>query len=187
VRRIEAATGARALALVQNEEKAMDQMAALLKSDRSQLQSRVQKLIERQKELEREIEMLQGRLNAGQAGELLSQVQDAAGVKVLAVEIPGSDAKGLREMADQFRERLQSGVVVLGCKADDKASLLVAVTKDLTGLLHAGQLIRPLAEQVGGKGGGRPDLAQAGGNRPELLTAALEGVRDLVCATLKGA
>uniref|UniRef100_UPI003D8130C4 alanine--tRNA ligase n=1 Tax=Trichloromonas sp. TaxID=3069249 RepID=UPI003D8130C4 len=186
VRRIEAATGARALAIVQSEEKSMDQMAALLKSDRPQLQARLQKLLERQREMEREIEMLQGRLNAGQAGELLSQIQDAAGVKLLAVEITGSDAKGLREMADQLRDRLQSGVVVLGCKADDKASLLVAVTKDLTGRLHAGNIIRVLAEQVGGKGGGRPDLAQAGGSQPENLAAALGGAKEVICAALQG-
>jgi len=186
VRRIEAATGARALALVQNEEKAMDQMAALLKSDRPQLQIRLQKLLERQKEMEREIEMLQGRLNAGQAGELLDKVQDAAGIKLLAVEISGSDAKGLRELADQLRDRLQSGVVILGCKTDDKASLLVAVTKDLTGRLHAGQIIRVLAEQVGGKGGGRPDLAQAGGSQPENLGAAIGGAGDVVRAALQG-
>jgi alanyl-tRNA synthetase len=184
VRRIEAATGARALTIVQAEEKSMDQMAALLKSDRPQLQTRLQKLIERQKEMEREIEMLQGRLHAGQAGELLNQVQDVDGIKLLAVEVSG-DAKGLREMADQLRDRLQSGVVVLGSKADGKASLLVAVTKDLTGRLQAGQIIRPLAEQVGGKGGGRPDLAQAGGNQPENLGAAIAGARAVISAALR--
>ncbi len=186
VRRIEAATGARALAIVQGEEKTMDQMAGLLKIDRPQLQPRLQKLLERQKELEREIEMLQGRLNAGQAGELLSQVQEAAGVKLLAVEINGSDAKGLREMADQLRDRLQSGVVVLGCQSDGKASLLVAVTKDLTERLHAGKIIGVLAQQVGGKGGGRPDLAQAGGSQPQHLSAALGSAKDVILGALQG-
>jgi len=185
VRRIEAATGARALEVVQNEEQTMDQMANLLKSDRSQVPTRLQKFLERQKELEREVELLQGKLSAGQAGELLDRVQDADGVKVLAAEIPGGDAKGLREMADRLRDRLQSGVVVLGSQSDGKANLLVAVTRDLAGRLHAGELIRSLAEQVGGKGGGRPDLAQAGGNRPEQLAAALSGARELICTTLR--
>ena len=186
VRRIEAATGARALALVQEEEQTLEQLAALLKSDRPLVQSRLQKLLERQKELEREVEMLQGRLNAGQAAELLDRVQEIDGIKLLAVPIPGADAKGLRELADQLRDRLGSGVVILGSPADGKANLLVAVTKDLTGRLHAGNLIRVLAEQVGGKGGGRPDLAQAGGNRPELLAQTLDGAPELIRAALQG-
>nr|WP_276609585.1 alanine--tRNA ligase [Desulfuromonas acetexigens] len=186
VRRIEAATGARALALVQEEEQTLEQLAALLKSDRPLVQSRLQKLLERQKELEREVEMLQGRLNAGQAAELLDRVQEIDGIKLLAVPIPGADAKGLRELADQLRDRLGSGVVILGSPADGKANLLVAVTKDLTGRLHAGNLIRVLAEQVGGKGGGRPDLAQAGGNRPERLAQTLDGAPELIRAALQG-
>ncbi|MEJ2200601.1 MAG: alanine--tRNA ligase, partial [Desulfuromonadaceae bacterium] len=185
VRRIEAVTGARALALVHNEEQSMSQMAALLKSDRSQLAQRLQRLLERQKELEQEVERLQSRLQAGQAGALLDRVQDVDGVKLLTAEIPGSDPKGLREMADQLRDRLQSGVLVLGCKLEDKACLLVAVTKDLNDRLHAGHLIRSLAEQVGGKGGGRPELAQAGGSQPEQLAAALAGARELVSAALR--
>ncbi len=180
VRRIEAVTGARAVELFQNQEQSITQMAALLKSDRSQLQPRLQKLLERQKELEREIETLQGRLNAGQAGNLLDQVQQVAGVKVLAARIDGSDAKGLRELADQLRDKLQSGIVILGCDQGGKANLLVAVTKDLAGRFHAGQIIRPLAERVGGKGGGRPDLAQAGGSKPENLAAALAEVGTIV-------
>ena len=89
-------------------------------------------------------------------------------------------------MADQLRDRLQSGVVVLGCQAEGKASLLVAVTKDLTERLHAGKIIRVLAEQVGGKGGGRPDLAQAGGSQPENLAAALGDAKNVILATLQG-
>jgi alanyl-tRNA synthetase len=186
VRRLEAATGARALSLVQEEEQTMEQLAALLKSDRPLVQARLQKLLERQKDLEREVEMLQSRLNAGRAVELLDQIREIDGIKLLAVQIPGADAKGLRELADQLRDRLGSGVVILGSPADGKANLLVAVTKDLTGRLHAGNLIRVLAEQVGGKGGGRPDLAQAGGNHPEQLAQALDGAGELIRTALKG-
>ncbi len=185
VRRIEAVTGARALELIQQQEEAVDRLAALLKSDRPQLGQRLEKLLERQKELEREVETLQARLNADQADDLFSQVREIEGVKILAVQVEGGDPKGLRELADKLRDKLQSGAVILGCKAGDKANLLVAVTKDLSGRLHAGQLIKQLAEMVGGKGGGRPDMAQAGGSRPDQLGAALEAVPTLVEEALK--
>ncbi len=96
-----------------------------------------------------------------------------SGVKVLSVRVDGVDGKGLRELADQLRERLPSGVIVLGSAAEGKANLLVAVTRDLTERLSAGRLVQKLAERVGGKGGGRPDLAQAGGTQPENLDQAL--------------
>ena len=180
VRRIEAVTGAKALELVQQQEEALDRLAALLKSDRPQLEVRLQKTLERQKELEREIESLQGRAMAGRAAELLAQAKDVAGVKLLAARVDGLDGKALRELADQLRERLGSGVLVLGGEAEGKAALLVAVTRDLSGRISAGELIRPLAERIGGKGGGRPDLAQAGGNRPQDLAAALAAAEEIL-------
>nr|WP_291315270.1 alanine--tRNA ligase [Desulfuromonas sp.] len=187
VRRIEAITGARAMEFVQRQEQDMDRLAALVKSDRGQIGSRLQKILERQKELEREVETLQARLNVGRSQQLVEQAREVEGVKLLAAKIDGSDAKGLRELADQLRDGLGSGVVVLGCESDGKASLLVAVTKDLAGRLHAGRIIKPLAEQVGGRGGGRPDLAQAGGSRPDQLAMALEGADGVVAEALKQA
>jgi alanyl-tRNA synthetase len=186
VRRIEAVTGARALECVQQEEATLARLAALVKSDRGQLEGRLKKLLDQQKELEREIESMQGRLNAGRASELLAQVREVEGVRLLISRTDDLDGKGLRELADQLRERLGSGVIVLGAAADDKASLLVAVTKDLTGRLQAGKLIAPLAETVGGRGGGRPDLAQAGGNLPGNLDQALSAAAPLVARTLAG-
>ncbi|WP_221252582.1 alanine--tRNA ligase [Desulfuromonas versatilis] len=186
VRRIEAVTGARALELVQHQEEAVGRIAALIKSDRNLIETRLQKMLERQRELERELESLQSRLNANAAGDLLSGVKDVAGVKVLAARIEGGDAKGLRELADQLRDKLGSGLVVLGCAEQGRANLLVGLTKDLAGRLHAGQIIKPLAEMVGGKGGGRPDLAQAGGSRPEQLSQALDSVAELVAGMLAG-
>jgi alanyl-tRNA synthetase len=180
VRRIEAVTGPRAVEVFQEQNRLLDQLATLLKSDRGHLEGRLQKLLEHQKELEREISSLQGRLNAGQAAALLAEAREVAGVKLLAVRLDGLDGKGLRELADQLRERLGSGVVVLGSAFEDKANLLVAVSKDLTSSLQAGALVRPLAEQVGGKGGGRPDLAQAGGPRPEGLDKAIALAAELV-------
>jgi len=186
VRRIEAVTGAQALDLVREKEATIERMASLLKSAPDQLEGRLRKLLERQKELEREIESLQGRLSTGQAGELMAGVRQVDGIKLLATRVESMDGKALREMADRLRDRIGSGVIILGCENDGKVNLLVAVTKDLTDRLHAGKLIRPLAEKVGGKGGGRPDLAQAGGSQPDRLDQALESAEDLVGEMLSG-
>ena len=185
IRRIEATTGAGALDTVHRQEETIGRVADLLKSDRQQIELRLQKLLERQRELEREVESLQGRLSAGQAADLLAGVREIAGVKLLAERIEGADGKTLRELSDQLRERLGSGVIVLGCESGGKANLLVAVTKDLTGRLSAGDLIRNLAEKVGGKGGGRPDMAQAGGNHPEKLGEAVAAAEGLIAARLQ--
>ncbi|MBE0598655.1 MAG: alanine--tRNA ligase [Desulfuromonadales bacterium] len=184
VRRIEAVTGERALEWVQKEEETLDRLAGTLKSDRTQLEVRLHKLLERQKELEREVESLQSRLTAGRAGELLEQLRQVAGVPLLAVRVDGLDGKGLRELADQLRERLASGVIVLASAVEGKANLLVAVTRDLHGKLPAGRLVQELAAIVGGKGGGRPDLAQAGGTQPEHLDQALAAVDPLVAGIM---
>ena len=173
MRRIEAVTGSAALVAVQEQEAALERLARLLKSEPGQLETRLQRLLEQQKELEREVETLQARANASRSLQLVDQAVDVAGVRLLATRVDGLDGKGLRELADQLRERLGSGVIVLGAGDGDKANLLVAVTKDLTGRVQAGTLIKPLAEAVGGRGGGRPDLAQAGGSEPGRLDAAL--------------
>jgi alanyl-tRNA synthetase len=186
VRRIEAVTGARALEIVREQEQALERMAVLLKSDRGHLETRLQKLLEQQKEMERDLAALQSKLTSGRAGELLDQAREVKGVKVLSVRVESTDAKGLREMADRLREKLHSGVIVLGCENDGKANLLVAVTSDLTGRLHAGRLIKELAERVGGRGGGRPDLAQAGGSQPGKLDDALAAADELVEAMVVG-
>jgi alanyl-tRNA synthetase len=183
VRRIEAATGARALEFVRQEEQTLERLAGLVKSDRQQLENRLQRLIERQKELEREVEALQARLNSGRSSELLEQAREVAGTRLLTARVDGLDGKALRELADQLRDRLGSGIIVLGSEAEGKVSLLVVVTSDLTGRFQAGQLIRPLAELVGGKGGGRPELAQAGGTRPEGLDQSLAAVETLIAGT----
>ena len=183
VRRIEATTGARALEFVHQEEQTLERLAGLVKSDRTQLENRLQKLLERQKELEREVEALQARLNSGRSSELLEQAREVAGTRLLTARVDGLDGKALRELADKLRDRLGSGIIVLGGEAEGKVSLLVAVTSDLTGRFQAGQLIRPLAELVGGKGGGRPELAQAGGTRPEGLDQSLAAVETLIAGT----
>jgi len=180
VRRIEAATGERALALVRRQEQLIARIASQLKTDKSMLENRVQKLLERQKELERELETLQARLNAGASTELLSKAKDVKGVKVLATVLEGVEGAKLREFSDQLRDRLGSGILVLGVVSGDRVNLLVSVSKDLSSRIKAGDIIRPLAQQVGGSGGGKPELAQAGGTRPEQLPQAIEAAPRLV-------
>jgi alanyl-tRNA synthetase len=180
VRRIEAATGTRALGLIQQQDDSLSRMAGLVKSDRPQLETRLVKIVERQKDLERELATLESRLKAGQADDIMSKVVEIGDIKLLAAEVDSTDGKGLREMADKLRDKLGSGVVAIGCPHEGKVNLLVAVTADLTDKLHAGKLVAVLAEEVGGRGGGRPDLAQAGGSQPEKLASALSKVADLV-------
>ena len=174
VRRIEAVTGEGALHQVHQQQQTLQRLAALVKSDPQQLETRLQKLLEQQKELEKEVEQLQARANADRSGELVSQTQEVGGVKLLAVKVDGVDGKGLREFSDQLRDKLGSGVLVLAAADAEKVSLLVAVTQDLTGKVKAGELIKPLAAIVGGRGGGRPDLAQAGGPEVGKVEALLQ-------------
>ena len=155
--------------LVQQQQQALQRLADLVKSDPQKLEQRLQKMVEQQKETEKELQQLQAKANADHSGELIDQVQLVEDIKLLAVKIPGADGKGLRTFSDQLRDKLGSGVLVLVADADNKVSLLVAVTKDLTDRVKAGNLIKPLAEIVGGRGGGRPELAQAGGSATDKI------------------
>ena len=184
VRRIEALTGSGALQTVHQQDQAIRSIAHLLKSDPSKIETRIQKLLEQQKELEKEMATLQSRLNSERSGELLDQAVDINGVKLLTARTDGLDGKQMREMADQLRDKMESGVIILGGVNDGKAALLVTVSGDLTGRLQAGTIIKGLAEQVGGRGGGRPELAQAGGSAPENLEQALSSAPELVAAAL---
>nr|WP_281249711.1 alanine--tRNA ligase [Geothermobacter hydrogeniphilus] len=186
VRRIEAVTGQCALERVQQQQQVLNGAAGLIKADPEQLPQRLEKLLEQQKELEREVSRLRSELQAGQAGDLLAKTVEVAGIKVLATPVESMNGKQLREMADKLRDKLGSGVLALGCEFNGKANLLVAVSKDLTDRLHAGQLIGKLAAGIGGRGGGRPDLAQAGGSEPAKLAATLEQTTTLIKEQLGG-
>jgi alanyl-tRNA synthetase len=173
VRRIEAVTGGGALAYVRQLEEEQHQLAALVRAEGGAILDKVERLLARQKELQREVDILQGKLNAGQSADLLAGARDVGGVKVLAVEVVADDVKKLRELADTLKDKLGSGILALGAAIGGKATLLVAVSSDLTGRFRAGDLIREMAPEVGGSGGGKPELAQAGGSRPEGIGAAL--------------
>ena len=182
VRQIEAVTGATALAQVHQQQETLQRLANLVKADPQNVEQRLQRLLEQQKEMEKSLEQLQARANADLGGSLLDQAQEVAGTTLLATRIEGVDGKGLRELSDQLRDKLESGVLVLASEQEGKVALLVAVTKDLTSKIKAGDLIRPLAEMVGGRGGGRPDLAQAGGQNPEQIDAMLQAAAEQLTA-----
>ena len=173
VRRIEALTGATALDWVEADEDRVLRLAGLLKGGRDDLDERVAGLLERGRTLEKELDQLKARLASSAGKDLAGTAVEVGGVKVLAARIDGVDPKALRETLDQLKDRLGSAVVVLATVADEKVSLVAGVTPNLTDRLKAGDLIREVAARVGGKGGGRPDMAQAGGTDPSGLVVAL--------------
>jgi len=174
VRRIEAVTGAVALETLNHAEEALKESAQMLKVPKSDVTEKIKKLLETNRELEREIATLKGRDKAGAAESLIDSVKTINGVKVVAAKVETSDPKELREMADTLRIRIGSGIVMLAAAADSKVVLLAAVTRDLTGRFSAGDIIKTLAPVVGGRGGGKADLAQAGGTEPGKIDEALK-------------
>jgi len=180
VRRIEAFTGPGAFRHVKQEEQVLTEAAERIKARPLELSEKVEKLTGAARELEREIQRLQGRLAAKDVEGLLQQVQDIDGVKVVSAQVDLRDAKAMRELGDRLRERLKSGVVVLVSQESDRVTWVTMVTKDLTSKLHAGHLARELATATGGSGGGRPDIAEAGGKDPSGIPEALNKLRDLI-------
>jgi alanyl-tRNA synthetase len=180
VRRVEAVTGDNALAYLQTREHEIRQAAAALKAQPAELGAKLTQMLDTVRALEKELDRLKSKLAASAGDELVQQAADVGGVKVLAAQLDGVDAKGLRETADKLRDKLKSCALVLGTVADGKVSLIAAVTPDVTGRIKAGELVNFVATQVGGKGGGKPDLAMAGGSEPGRLPAALASVQDWV-------
>ena len=180
VRRIEAVTGEQALARVEADEERLLRLAGLVKGGREDIDDKVAQLLERARRMEKELEQLKSKLASAAGQDLASRAVEVEGIKVLAARLEGADSKGLRETLDQLKSKLGTAVVVLAAEVDGKVSLVAGVTQDLTDRIRAGDLIKVVAEKVGGKGGGRPDMAQAGGNDPRGLPAALELVSDWV-------
>ncbi len=176
VRRIEAVSGMGALAFVQQQQAVLQQAASLLKTDALGVAEKVAQTQTQQKELEKTVTALKQKLASQQGADVLSNIVEINGVKALIAELEGVEAKSLRGMVDDLKNRIGEGVIVLGVPADGKVSLIAGVTKGLTNKVKAGELINFIAAQVGGKGGGRPDMAQAGGSQPENLSEALQSV-----------
>ncbi|MGM0543662.1 MAG: alanine--tRNA ligase [Pseudomonadota bacterium] len=178
VRRIEAITGDNALAYFREQEARLQRLGERLKTKPEQVESRVESLVERNRSLEKELEQVKAKLASAAGSDMLSQVQDVNGVNLLATQLDGVSGKELRGILDQLKNKLGSGVIILGVadEAAGKVSLIAGVTKDLTERVKAGELVNHVASQVGGKGGGRADMAQAGGSRPDALPGALNSV-----------
>lgn len=177
VRRIEAVTGLAALRHAQQQEQLLRSSAGMLKADPSQLPERLQQHLQRSKELERTIAELQQQMASQAGGSLIENAQEIAGHKVILAELDGVESKALRGMVDDLKNQLGSGIVVLAVAADNKVSLIVGVTKDLTAKVKAGDVVNCAAAEVGGKGGGRPDMAQAGGSDASNISAALSAAQ----------
>ena len=180
IRRIEAVTGDNALAWVQAREATLAAAADALKVPATEIEARIAQLIEGAKATERELAKLKAKLAASAGDDLAGSAVDVKGAKVLATMLDGADAKGLRETLDKLKDKLGSAAIVLSAVTDGKVSLIAGVTADLTAKVKAGELVNHVAQQVGGKGGGRPDMAQAGGTDPAGLPAALASVRAWV-------
>ena len=176
VRRIEAVTGKGALAWLAARQDALNNVTGLLKSQPDLVTAKVDQLLKRNKQLEKELAQAKQALASGSTDDHIDDVQEIGGIKVLAARIDGADAKTLRDTVDRYKDKLQSAVVVLGSVDKGAVRIAAGVTKNNTDRIRAGDLIKPIAEQVGGKGGGRPDFAQAGGNKPDALDAALRSV-----------
>jgi len=186
VRRIEAVTGEGAYVVVQEQEKQLREVAGIIKSADLNVADKVGKLNDRMKELEKELEKLKGKMSQAGAGDLLSNAADIAGVKLLAQVMDGLDAKDLRSLGDNLKEKMDSGIIVLGSSKDGRVSLLCMVTKDLVDRYKAGDIIKEVAAVTGGSGGGRPDMAQAGGKDASKLPEAIGKAREYVERVQKG-
>jgi alanyl-tRNA synthetase len=177
VRRIEAVTGDKALDVVQSQGQQISQIAGLLKTDPQGLSARINHVLDQNKIIEKELEKLKRKMASNATTDVLSEVNEFKGIKVLSIVLQGVEAKALRPMVDDFKNQLGSAIIVLGIAEENKVSLIAGVTKDLVSQIKAGELVNFVAQQVGGKGGGRPDMAQAGGSEPQNLSSAIASVQ----------
>jgi alanyl-tRNA synthetase len=180
VRRIEAVTGYSAYQFDNQTQDNLNQIAQMTKSSNVQVVEKVAQLIKQQKELEKQIASMQKQLASNQGDDLVNQAQDVGGVSVLASVVEGVSGKDLRDIADKLKDKLGTAIIVLAVVSDDKVSLVAGVTKDLTDKYQAGKILNHVAQQVGGKGGGRPDMAQGGGTDPSKINQALASVKGLI-------
>ncbi|MDH5485166.1 MAG: alanine--tRNA ligase [Gammaproteobacteria bacterium] len=184
VRRIEAITGKAAVEWAEQQEQQVDQLARMVKSSRDELTDKIQQLLDKVRAQDKELSQLKSKMATQTGQDLTASAVDVAGIKVLAIKLEGIDSKALRDTMDQLKNKLGSAAVVLATVDGDKVSLCAGVTKDATSKVKAGDLVNMVASQIGGKGGGRPDMAMAGGNQPENLEKALSSVENWVASHL---
>ena len=177
MRRVEAITGDNALAYLQSLEGTVQQLAGTLKSAPAEVPARLTQVLDQVRALEKELAALKGRLASSQGDELLASAVDVKGIKVLAASLDGADAKTLRETMDKLKDKLKTAAIVLASVEGGKVQIAAGVTNDSIAKLKAGELVNFVAQQVGGKGGGKPDMAMAGGTEPAKLAQALASVR----------
>jgi alanyl-tRNA synthetase len=180
VRRIEALTGEGAYQSIKEEERELQRVAFSLKSTPEEISSKVERLLQRQRELEREVQSFQDKISHQEILDLLHFVREVRGVKLLSAKVDGKNPKRLREFVDQLKEKIGSGIVLLGSQNQDKVSLIMGVTADLAHRFNANDLIKKVALHIGGTGGGRADFAQAGGSDSKKLDEALKAIDDLI-------
>ncbi|MDT8282870.1 MAG: DHHA1 domain-containing protein, partial [Gammaproteobacteria bacterium] len=177
VRRIEAVTGQAAVNWVEQKEQQLDSLAHLLKSSRDEINSKVEQLIHKLKEQDKQLTQLKGKMASQAGSDLSAQAEDIGGVKVLTAHLAGADSDTLRETLDQLKNKLGSAAIVLASEEAGKVKLIAGVTRDLIKTIKAGDLVNIAAAEVGGKGGGRPDMAQAGGSDPAAIPQALAAAK----------
>ncbi|MDH5694731.1 MAG: DHHA1 domain-containing protein, partial [Gammaproteobacteria bacterium] len=178
VRRVEAVVGPLAEDWIRSNEQRIAHIASLLKTGRDQVDEKVTQLVDKVRGLEKELDKMKAKMASSMGSDLTANAIEIAGVKVLAAEMPGADAKTLRDTVDQLKNKLGSAAILLASVEDGKVRLAAGVSKDATARIKAGDLVNHVATQVGGRGGGRPDMAQAGGTEPDKLPAALASVED---------
>ncbi|MBE9532802.1 MAG: alanine--tRNA ligase, partial [Proteobacteria bacterium] len=185
VRRIEAVTGDNALSYIDENQARLDKIAALIKATPDTVQDKTEQLVQRNRQLEKELNALKGKLASSTGSDLASSAQDIAGIKIVAAQLEGADTKSLRDTVDQLKNKLGTSAILLSSVDGDKITLIAGVSKDATDRIKAGELVGHVASQVGGKGGGRPDMAQGGGNQPENLNTALDSVSSWISSKLE--
>jgi alanyl-tRNA synthetase len=186
VRRIEAVTGEAALDYVEANQSSLKAVATVIKAKPDNVEEKTEQLVQRTRQLEKELDTLKAKLASSAGSDLASSAESIAGINILASQLEGVDGKSLRDTVDQLKDKLAPAAIILSAVSGDKITLIAGVTKDITDKIKAGELVSHVATQIGGKGGGRPDMAQGGGSQPENLANALNSVTDWVRSQLEG-
>ena len=185
VRRIEAVTGEVALDVIEATQHRLQTVAASLKAKPDNIEEKTEQLVQRARQLEKELDSLKSKLASSAGSDLASSAESIGGINVLAAQLEGADSKSLRDTVDQLKNKLSPAAIILSAVDGDKITLIAGVTKDITDKIRAGDLVAHVATQVGGKGGGRPDMAQGGGNQADKLADALTSVNDWISSKLE--